>query len=815
MPTPRKAWGNAMTGTSGARLAAQENDLPSRSNQAPGGLDVTIDWRALVDRMHEGFLVAEAIVEDGEAVDFRHIFLNAAWGDMTGLDPADILGRPTREALPELEPQWRIDFARVGASQEPATFTRRVDFLDLWFDIHAFPMGGVRFGVLFLEVSERMRARALLEEKASALSSTLSAAAELRQRNWEISPDLLGVVDGEARFIETNPAWQDVLGHSRETMATTPLFEFIHPDDLASTGEVYESLQRGEPLPRYVNRYRHADGSYRWISWVAVPQGDRIHCIGRDVTADQERQIELAERTAERDRVWRASQDLYVTIGPDGRYRAANPAWESELGHPPADLIGTRFDVLAHPDDRTITEQRWHDVLNGLFLTDHEIRVQAKDGTYRWFSFTVFADDDMVVAVGRDVEERRAREAELEAAEEALRQSQKLEMIGQLTGGVAHDFNNLLMAVQTSLGLLAKRLPKDDMRAARLIDNAEAGVRRGAALTQRMLAFARRQDLAPGPVDIADLLLDMRDLMARSLGPAIRITTRFDWDVPPALVDANQLEMAVLNLAVNARDAMEEGGELTVSLSRESVAKGGRVPAGDYVRLAVADDGTGMDAETLSRAAEPFFTTKGIGKGTGLGLSMIHGLAEQSGGTFTLTSEPGRGTTAELLLPATSAKARVGVRATGDEAAAAKSERNIDGDAGSLKILVVDDDPLVLMGTVGMLEDLGHDVVQALSGQAALERLGEHEDIDLLLTDQAMPKMTGLQLAEAARAERAGLPVILATGYAEIPSGGEALVDLRLGKPFQAGDIQEAIVAVGAGRRGARGDTERGAIRGA
>ena len=496
----------------------------------------------------------------------------------------------------------------------------------------------------------------------------------------------------------------------------------------------------------------------------------------------------VAARTAERDRVWRASRDLYLTIGEDGTFRDVNPAWETELGHVPADLIGVRFDQLVHPEDRALAEQRWLDVLGGEIVTDFEVRVLGADGGHRWYAWSVFADDDLVVAVGRDVEERRAREEELRAAEEALRQSQKLEMIGQLTGGVAHDFNNLLMAIQSSVELAARRLEDDPGRARHLLDNALQGVARGATLTQRMLAFARKQTLAAGPVDIALLMEGMRDLLARSLGPGIEIEIAAAPGLPPALVDANQLEMAVLNLAVNARDAMDGAGRLRIELDDVDGTGALGLKPGRYVRLGVQDDGAGMDAETLARAREPFFTTKGVGKGTGLGLSMVHGLAEQSGGVFVLESALGSGTAARIILPV----------AEGTPHAPASHEAGLEaaGNATSrtLRILAVDDDALVLMGTEAMIEDLGHEVLIAASGAEALDVLSRHE-VDVVLTDQAMPKMTGLQLARRIREEHPCLPVILATGYSEEPEGAAGLFVARIGKPFDTGNLENALQA--------------------
>jgi signal transduction histidine kinase len=375
--------------------------------------------------------------------------------------------------------------------------------------------------------------------------------------------------------------------------------------------------------------------------------------------------------------------------------------------------------------------------------------------------------------------------AERARTEDQLRQLQKLESIGQLTGGVAHDFNNLLTAVLGNLELLRKRLPADPATD-RLLDGATQGAQRGAALTQRLLAFARRQALQPKPTDLAELVRGMDDLLRRSLGPSITIEFDLPAGLPPALADQNQIELALLNLAVNARDAMPDGGRLEIALAVETVPSARDLAAGKYVRLCVADSGCGMDPQTLRRAIEPFFSTKEVGKGTGLGLSMIHGLALQLKGALRLDSEQGRGTRAELWLPVANGKAA---------AAAVDAETDADTSKRRLKLLFVDDDFLISLSTAALLEDLGHEVVKASSGAAALEVLQSGKPVDLLITDYAMPGMTGVQLAEAARKLRPGLPILLATGYADLPA--RTKLDLpRLSKPYQQRQLAERIMAL-------------------
>lgn len=361
-----------------------------------------------------------------------------------------------------------------------------------------------------------------------------------------------------------------------------------------------------------------------------------------------------------------------------------------------------------------------------------------------------------------------------------------MDAIGQLTGGVAHDFNNLLMAVLSSLELMRKRLP-DDPKLLGLLENAVQGAQRGAALATRMLAFARRQVLKQEAVDIPTLVRGMRDLLQRSIGPAITIETRFPLVVDKAFADPNQMELALLNLVVNARYAIPNGGRITIAVRQGQVPDihAAGLKSGPYICLSVSDNGSGMDEETLGRATEPFFTTKGPGKGTGLGLPMVHGIAEQSGGRFILHSRAGEGTTAEIWLPVAPAETPADYQQLPTASAPPEASRG-------LVVVVVDDDTLVLMNTHSMLEDLGHIAVSVSSGREALDVLRRRKDVDLVVTDHAMPQMTGLALADAIRKEWTDLPVILATGYAEM-EGGSVAGWQKLSKQFTEAELDQAI----------------------
>jgi signal transduction histidine kinase len=370
-----------------------------------------------------------------------------------------------------------------------------------------------------------------------------------------------------------------------------------------------------------------------------------------------------------------------------------------------------------------------------------------------------------------------------ERAQAALLQAQKIEALGQLVGGVAHDFNNLLMAVIGNLDLLAKKLG-EDARLHRLLDGAMEGARRGATLTQRLLAFARKQELKAQATDVRSLVEDMIGLIDRSVGPMVRIELHAEDKMPVVDVDPNQLEMALLNLAVNARDAMITGGVLTIGLSEQIVDVNDQlgVRPGRYVVLSVRDTGEGMDAETLARAVEPFFSTKGVGKGTGLGLSMVFGLAQQSGGALRLESVPSSGTTARLWLPV----------ASETTLSSGRSSNIVTRASGPAKILFVDDDLLIAGSTVGLLEDLGHQVIEAHSAIEALRLLEGGLAADLLITDHAMPGMTGIELVREVRRQYPHLPILLATGFAEL-EGGEVVDVARLAKPYTQAQLATEI----------------------
>ena len=550
-------------------------------------------------------------------------------------------------------------------------------------------------------------------------------------------------------------------------------------------------------------RYRRADGEWRWIRSISQPRFDAEGMpegfvgVAEDITeakrAEAAARLHVEDlaarvdrRTRERDRLWALSQDPIMVCDRDGVWLSASPAWTRLLGWSIDRLLGRTSEWLDHPDDRAAAAAARAGLARGEPLRGFTSRLRSADGGYRWFSWSGVLEGDYAYCIARDVTDERDQAEALRATEDALRQAQKMEALGQLTGGVAHDFNNLLTPIIGALDLLARR--GGDDRSARLIDGALQSATRARTLVQRLLAFARRQPLQAQPLALGALIGGMAQLLESTLGGAITLDIAVDPDLPPAMGDANQIEMALLNLAVNARDAMPDGGVLTIAVrARDVPAACDGLETGRYIVITVADTGTGMDAETRQRAIEPFFSTKGLGAGTGLGLSMVHGLAGQLGGALRIDSAPGCGTTIELLLPASDAEAPAG----GGEAAAIAA-------AAPLRVLLVDDEPLVRASTAAMLQAMRHEVTECGSGAEALRLIERGYVPDLLVTDQVMPQMTGDRLAALVREHRPAARALIISGFRGAAVSPAAAAGW-LAKPFRA---EELAAAIGAAMRG-------------
>ena len=520
---------------------------------------------------------------------------------------------------------------------------------------------------------------------------------------------------------------------------------------------------------------------------------ERTHALVARRAAEQELrrlnatlEAQVAARAAERDRLWNLSQDMLARAGYNGMMSAVSPAWTRVLGWSEAELLSRGYATFMHPEDMPPTLEAIGRMAETRQPARFENRITTREGGYKHIEWTVAPEPDGVnfIAVGRDLSLAKAREVELEAAREALRQSQKMEAMGQLTGGVAHDFNNLLTPIVGTLDMLQR---KDFIgeRERRLISGAAQSADRAKVLVQRLLAFARRQPLQPVAVDIAGLVRNMADLVGSTTGPQIRVEVNAQQNLPPAKADPNQLEMALLNLAVNARDAMPRGGKLQISASAETIAEPGasRLRPGRYIRLSVADTGVGMDEATLARAVEPFFSTKGVGKGTGLGLSMVHGLASQLGGALTIRSAPGHGTNIDLWLPETEAAPDI---------AAAAHEVEAVRERGTA--LLIDDEEFVRLSAADMLGDLGYRVIEAASAEEALRTIADGTHVDLVVTDHLMPGMSGTDLARTLRILHPDLPVLVISGYAEMDGIAPDLP--RITKPFRKDELAAGLAAL-------------------
>jgi len=585
-------------------------------------------------------------------------------------------------------------------------------------------------------------------------------------------------------------------------------FSTFYPAEDREAGLPARALETAEREGRFeAEGWRvRKDGTRFWANVVIDPVCDSSGSlvgfakITRDLT-ERRAAEEALRRREETFRLLVQSVTDYAIYMLDlsGRVISWNAGAQRFKGYAEDEIVGQHFSCFYREEDRNSGLPA-----TALATATREGRFEAegwrvrKDGTRFWASVVIDPVRDGegrligFAKVTRDLSERREAEIALAEAREAFFQAQKLDAIGKLTGGVAHDFNNLLAVIIGSLDLARRRLAQK-LDVTPLVANALKAAERGASLTERMLAFARKQELNIEDVDLTPLVRDTVQLLDRTIGSAVAIEVRLPADLPKVRTDSKQLELALINLAVNARDAMAEGGRVTITAREISAAGRSDAAPDDYVVLAVSDEGEGMDVDVLSRAMDPFFTTKGVGKGTGLGLSMVHGFSEQSGGKLTLRSTKGKGTVAEMWLPAVRREAAK-ADARDVEVAAAGAETE------PLVVLAVDDDALVLASTAAMLEELGHEVLQAGSGKDALAILGDRA-IDLVLTDYAMPRMTGRQLAEAVRSGWPDLPILMVSGYAELPPN-EIWTGARLAKPFREDQLARAIAEVtGAGPR--------------
>jgi PAS domain S-box-containing protein len=523
------------------------------------------------------------------------------------------------------------------------------------------------------------------------------------------------------------------------------------------------------------------------LSWLISSGVLLLYFLGQFVR--QEGQLtratdDLEERTRERDRIWSVSEDLLGVSTFDGYFVSLNPAWAKVLGWNEAEVKAMHVDLLRHPDDTAHSRQGRARLAAGVPTVRMQNRFRHKDGSWRWISWTMSADQGLIYVAGRDVTAEKQAEEALRKAEADAAHRHKMEALGQLTGGVAHDFNNLLMIVSGYIPRL-KEAVASDLRASQAALAIESASRRGAALTRQLLSFSRRQPLNPEVIDAASTIRELEPILRSTVGPQVRLAFALASDLGLVRVDSSEFELALLNIVLNARDAIRQDGVVTISAENRKL-DAGRAPdglTGAFVVIAVRDSGQGMTADVLSRVFDPFFTTKPMGKGTGLGLSQVHGFSHQSGGTVTIDSTPGSGTVVTLYLP----------RSPDSRPNAHDDEASPDTAAG--KVLLVEDNADVAEVSQAMLEEIGYTVRMAADARQALVMF-EAEDFDLVVSDIVMPGgMNGIELAETLRQRCPGLPIVLVSGYAASASAAPAQFPV-LRKPFRMEQLAQAIARV-------------------
>jgi PAS domain S-box-containing protein len=708
------------------------------------------------------------------------------------------LGANVREAWPEVA-DFNDHVIKVGLAgqtlayvDQELTLYRSGQPEQVWMNLDYSPIvdeDGKPVGVMVvvIETTGKVRAERALRDESERLRASESTFRTLAQsmpiQVWTSGAD--GIVDWfnepVYRYTGTPPGEMD-----RERWR-----QMVYAEDRdAVAAQWFEAIAAGRTYEAEF-RIRRADGAWRWHLVRALPildeQGVAQRWVGTNTDIHDQKstaaslQRQVAERTAERDRMWQYSTDVMMVTTLEGWIKAINPAFTRLLGWEPAEVVGTSVYTLIHPDDMQASTAEMASLASGATTFRFENRTARKGGGYAILSWTAAPDAQFVHAVGRDMTAERAAAEEMKRTAAALQQSQKMEAIGKLTGGVAHDFNNLLQVISGNLQLLAGDVA-GNARAERRLDHALAGVTRGARLASYLLAFGRRQALDPRVVKIGRFIAGMEDMLRRSLGEEIEVEMVISGGLWNTLVDTTQVENAVLNLCINARDAMDSAGRLTIEVGNAYLDDAyalahPELQPGQYVMIAVSDTGSGMTAEVLEQAFDPFFSTKPEGKGSGLGLSMVYGFARQSGGHVKIYSELGNGTTVKLYLPRSM---------EAEDALLPPEARAVIG--GKETILVAEDDEGVRATVVELLSELGYQVLKAGDAASALSIIDSGIHIDLLFTDVVMPgPLRSPDLARKARERQPGIAVLFTSGYTEnaIVHGGrlDAGVDL-LGKPY-------------------------------
>ncbi|MFC7478386.1 PAS domain S-box protein [Dankookia sp. GCM10030260] len=734
-------------------------------------------------------------------------YLNARWYEFTGQELSAGEGYGWLDAIhPEDRPLAEQIF--ISANAEHRNYRvdfrlRRADGVYRWaIDTAAprFAEDGKYLGYVgsVIDIDERREA----EERLALSEEKLRLALEVGEiGQWD--------VDSATQAMFWPPRVKAMFGISPDVSVTlADFYDNVHPDDRVKTRAAYEAASDPVRRPLYDVEYRtigKEDGVVRWVAAKGRGLFDEVGTCTRvigtaiDVTARKaaERRLfelnesleqQVQERTADRDRMWRLSTDLMLVARFDATITAVNPAWTNLLGWSEGALIGRRFIDLVHPEDIAATMAETGSLAEGRTTLRFENRYQHKDGSYRHLSWTAVPGDNLIHAVARDVTAEHERQAELVAAQEQLRQAQKMEAVGQLTGGVAHDFNNLLTIIKSSTELLRRSdLPEERRR--RYVDAISDTVDRASRLTGQLLAFARRQALKPEVFDTAERIRSVTDMLRTIVGSRIRIEVDIACEACFVEADASQFETALVNMAVNARDAMDGEGTLMIrveGLSSMPPLRGHGGSPGRFVALSLSDTGAGIPTDKLSHIFEPFYTTKAVGKGTGLGLSQVFGFAKQSGGDVKVESEVGQGTTFTLYLPRTDSTAP-------DESAAAQDRAEPAEHGSGRRVLVVEDNVEVGRFSTQLLQDLGYETIWAANADEALKLIAEVDGFDVVFSDVVMPGMSGIELGHEIRWRYPSLPVVLTSGYSHVlAEEGRHGFEL-LHKPYAAEDLSKML----------------------
>ena len=729
---------------------------------------------------------------------------NDAYSALLGDRHPGALGKPLREVWPEIYGELGILNQAILRGERDGFFAEDHPWLiyrygipeEARFTISYSPIpdasapsgiGGVL--VTAFETTERVRNEKALHVLTERLETEVEQRTRERDRIWKVSEDLLGVANFDGYFLSINPAWTNLLGWTENEIKSLHVNELRHPDDAAAAIAVREQLAHGLQTARIENRFRHRDGTWRWIAWTMTTDEGLIYVSGRHISAERK----SAEDLRQSDQQFRAlvagvtDYALYM-LNPTGVVSSWNVGAERIKGYMADEIIGRNFSQFYTPEDRKAgLPNRSLSIAAATGRFEAEAWRMRKDGSLFWANVVIDAIRDEsgkligFAKITRDITEKRNAQEALERAHEQLSQAQKMEALGQLTGGVAHDFNNLLMVVSGQAQSLVRRMT--DQKNIRSLEAILAAASRGEALTRQLLTFSRRQTQNPRTVSLGQTISAFRDVLASSARGKIDLRIEIPQDVWPVSIDIPEFELALVNLVVNARDAMPEGGTITVSAENARLRGDETADSleGEFAALTISDTGAGIPPEVLPKIFEPFFTTKSPDKGTGLGLSQAYGFVQQSGGGIVVCSQLGQGTRVTFYLPRSHAAVTTVVPET-------TNQTHGEGEI----ILVVEDNPDVKTVATTLLEQLNYRTVAVDDAKSALDFLAAGKSVDMVFSDVMLPgDLDGLGLAETIGNRYPRIPVLLTSGYAKALSGQHGMPILR--KPYQISALAEAV----------------------